>query len=87
MLCSAFSVTWKIINSAITTGRLLFNLSGHQDVVRDLSFTTNGSLTLVTASRDKTLRVWDLKKDGMIFTSAREGKLKCGAGPGFFPWL
>lgn len=55
----------EIINYVIITGRLLFNLSGHQDVVRDLSFTTNGNLTLVTASRDKTLRVWDLKKDGM----------------------
>ncbi|XP_068102292.1 WD repeat and SOCS box-containing protein 2 isoform X2 [Hyperolius riggenbachi] len=50
----------------VHTGRLLFNLSGHQDVVRDLSFSTNGSLTLVTASRDKTLRIWDLKKDGKL---------------------
>lgn len=50
----------------VNTGRLLFNLSGHQDVVRDLSFTKNGSLTLVTASRDKTLRIWDLKKDGKL---------------------
>ncbi|XP_053329352.1 WD repeat and SOCS box-containing protein 2 [Spea bombifrons] len=50
----------------VHTGRLLFSLSGHQDVVRDLSFCTNGSLTLVTASRDKTLRVWDLKKDGKV---------------------
>ncbi|KAM4049532.1 WD repeat and SOCS box-containing protein 2 isoform 2-T2 [Anomaloglossus baeobatrachus] len=50
----------------VHTGRLLFNLSGHQDVVRDLSFAKNGSLTLVTASRDKTLRIWDLKKDGKL---------------------
>ncbi|XP_063820396.1 WD repeat and SOCS box-containing protein 2 isoform X2 [Pseudophryne corroboree] len=50
----------------VQTGRLLFNLSGHQDVVRDLSFTTNGSMILVTASRDKTLRIWDLKKDGKL---------------------
>lgn len=50
----------------VHTGRLLFNLSGHQDVVRDLSFTTNGSLILVSASRDKTLFVWDLKKDGKL---------------------
>ncbi|KAM3937083.1 WD repeat and SOCS box-containing protein 2 isoform 2-T2 [Leptodactylus fuscus] len=50
----------------VHTGRLLFNLSGHQDVVRDLSFTKNGSLTLVSASRDKTLRIWDLKKDGKL---------------------
>ncbi|XP_010126182.1 PREDICTED: WD repeat and SOCS box-containing protein 2, partial [Chlamydotis macqueenii] len=43
---------------------LLFSLLGHQDVVRDLSFAPNGSLILVSASRDKTLRVWDLSRDG-----------------------
>ncbi|XP_059569536.1 WD repeat and SOCS box-containing protein 2 isoform X1 [Alligator mississippiensis] len=48
----------------VQTGHLLFNLSGHQDVVRDLSFTPNGNLILVSASRDKTLRVWDLSRDG-----------------------
>lgn len=48
-----------------TPGLLLLNLSGHQDVVRDLSFTPSGSLILVSASRDKTLRIWDLNKHGM----------------------
>uniref|UniRef100_A0A8C9FX13 Uncharacterized protein n=1 Tax=Pavo cristatus TaxID=9049 RepID=A0A8C9FX13_PAVCR len=42
---------------------LLFSLLGHQDVVRDLSFAPNGSLILVSASRDRTLRVWDLSRD------------------------
>ncbi|XP_073415770.1 WD repeat and SOCS box-containing protein 2 isoform X1 [Dendrobates tinctorius] len=70
------SETWLLLATGLSdghikvwevhTGRLLFNLSGHQDVVRDLSFTKNGSLTLVTASRDKTLRIWDLKKDGKL---------------------
>lgn len=48
----------------VQTGLLLLNLSGHQDVVRDLSFIPNGSLILVSASRDKTLRIWDLNKHG-----------------------
>ncbi|KAF6278705.1 WD repeat and SOCS box containing 2 [Rhinolophus ferrumequinum] len=48
----------------VQTGLLLLNLSGHQDVVRDLSFTPSGSLILVSASRDKTLRIWDLNKHG-----------------------
>lgn len=48
----------------VQTGHLLFSLLGHQDVVRDLSFAPNGSLILVSASRDKTLRVWDLSRDG-----------------------
>lgn len=36
----------------------------HTDVVRDLTFAPDGSLMLVSASTDKTLRVWDLKDDG-----------------------
>ncbi|XP_029819160.1 WD repeat and SOCS box-containing protein 2, partial [Manacus vitellinus] len=48
----------------VQTGHLLFSLLGHQDVVRDLSFAPNGSPILVSASRDKTLRVWDLSRDG-----------------------
>lgn len=48
----------------LPAGHLLFSLLGHQDVVRDLSFAPNGSLILVSASRDRTLRVWDLSKDG-----------------------
>uniref|UniRef100_A0A8C2TXF8 WD repeat and SOCS box containing 2 n=1 Tax=Coturnix japonica TaxID=93934 RepID=A0A8C2TXF8_COTJA len=48
----------------VQTGHLLFSLLGHQDVVRDLSFAPNGSLILVSASRDRTLRVWDLNRDG-----------------------
>lgn len=36
----------------------------HTDIVRDLTFAPDGSLVLVSASRDKTLRVWDLKDDG-----------------------
>uniref|UniRef100_A0AAY4C6D1 SOCS box domain-containing protein n=1 Tax=Denticeps clupeoides TaxID=299321 RepID=A0AAY4C6D1_9TELE len=45
-------------------GDLLFDLKGHQSLVRDLEFTPNGTLTLVSGSRDKTLRVWDLAKKG-----------------------
>lgn len=46
------------------TGKLLLNLMDHTEVVRDLTFAPDGSLILVSASRDKTLRVWDLKDDG-----------------------
>ncbi|TRY87463.1 hypothetical protein DNTS_035293 [Danionella cerebrum] len=46
------------------TGYLRYTLNGHQAPVRDLLFCPNGSLTLISASRDKTLRVWDLVKKG-----------------------
>uniref|UniRef100_A0A673XKY4 WD repeat and SOCS box-containing protein 1 n=1 Tax=Salmo trutta TaxID=8032 RepID=A0A673XKY4_SALTR len=48
----------------VYTGKLLLNLMDHTDIVRDLTFAPDGSLMLVSASRDKTLRVWDLKDDG-----------------------
>ncbi|KAM9801483.1 WD repeat and SOCS box-containing protein 1 [Neosynchiropus ocellatus] len=48
----------------VYSGKLLLNLMDHTDVVRDLTFAPDGSLMLVSASRDKTLRVWDLKDDG-----------------------
>ncbi|XP_051549001.1 WD repeat and SOCS box-containing protein 2 [Myxocyprinus asiaticus] len=48
----------------VSTGNLLFTLTEHQALVRDLVFAPNGSLTLVSASRDKTLRIWDLAKKG-----------------------
>ncbi|KAF5892517.1 WD repeat and SOCS box-containing protein 1 [Clarias magur] len=47
----------------VYTGKLLLNLMAHTDIVRDLTFAPDGSLMLVSASRDKTLRVWDLKDD------------------------
>ncbi|XP_065106993.1 WD repeat and SOCS box-containing protein 2 isoform X1 [Paramisgurnus dabryanus] len=48
----------------VSSGSLLYTLTGHQALVRDLVFAPNGSLTLVSASRDKTLRIWDLAKKG-----------------------
>ncbi|TNN01416.1 WD repeat and SOCS box-containing protein 1 [Takifugu flavidus] len=48
----------------VYTGTLLLNLMDHTDIVRDLTFAPDGSLMLVSASTDKTLRVWDLKDDG-----------------------
>ncbi|XP_039629505.1 WD repeat and SOCS box-containing protein 2 isoform X2 [Polypterus senegalus] len=46
----------------VKTGNFLFCLTGHQDVVRDLAFAPNGGWSLVSASRDKTLHIWNLTK-------------------------
>lgn len=55
----------------VYTGKLLLNLVDHVEVVRDLTFAPDGSLILVSASRDKTLRVWDLKDDGNMMKVLR----------------
>ncbi|KAF6738055.1 WD repeat and SOCS box-containing protein 2 [Oryzias melastigma] len=48
----------------VLTGHAVFDLRGHEGVVRDLVFPQNGTLTLISASRDKTLRIWDLAHKG-----------------------
>uniref|UniRef100_A0A1A8C8N5 WD repeat and SOCS box-containing 2 n=1 Tax=Nothobranchius kadleci TaxID=1051664 RepID=A0A1A8C8N5_NOTKA len=48
----------------VLTGSAVFDLHGHEGVVRDLVFPQNGSLTLISSSRDKTLRIWDLAHKG-----------------------
>lgn len=62
-----YNLTLKTVLKSVfrlLTGKLLLNLMDHTDIVRDLTFAPDGSLVLVSASRDKTLRVWDLKDDG-----------------------
>uniref|UniRef100_A0A3Q2X8U7 WD repeat and SOCS box containing 2 n=1 Tax=Hippocampus comes TaxID=109280 RepID=A0A3Q2X8U7_HIPCM len=54
--------TIKIWN--VFTGVATLELHGHEGVVRNLLFLPNGTLTLVSSSRDKTLRVWDLALKG-----------------------
>jgi len=44
---------------------VLLELVDHTDVIRDLNFAPDASLRLVSASRDGTLRVWQLR-DGRI---------------------
>jgi len=38
----------------------MLELPNHRDVIRDLNFAPDGSLRLASASRDGTLRVWQL---------------------------
>uniref|UniRef100_A0A8C5EQ53 Uncharacterized protein n=1 Tax=Gouania willdenowi TaxID=441366 RepID=A0A8C5EQ53_GOUWI len=85
----------------VYTGKLLLNLMDHIDIVRDLTFAPDGSLMLVSASRDKTLRVWDLKDDGNMVKVLRghqnwvycsafspDSSILCsvGAGKAVFLW-
>lgn len=48
----------------VLTGNAVFDLHGHEGVVRHLVFPQNGTLTLISSSRDKTLRIWDLAQKG-----------------------
>lgn len=39
-------------------------LQDHKDIVRDLSFSANGSLLFASCSMDGTVKLWDLADDG-----------------------
>lgn len=53
------------------TGKLITELMDHRDVVRDLKFSPDGKLILLSASRDATLKLWDLKDDGNMFKTLK----------------
>ncbi|XP_067680259.1 WD repeat and SOCS box-containing protein 1-like [Haliotis asinina] len=53
------------------TGHLLLELLDHKDVVRDIDFAPDGSLHLASASRDGTLKLWDLNMDGNMYRTLR----------------
>jgi WD40 repeat protein len=55
-----------IILNAIT-GSQTAVLSGHTDVVNDLTFSSDGTL-LVSGSDDKTVKLWDIQTGGVIKT-------------------
>ncbi|XP_064619011.1 WD repeat and SOCS box-containing protein 1-like isoform X2 [Lineus longissimus] len=58
--------TWDV-----ATGKLMLELIDHREVIRDLKFAPDGSLLLVSGSRDGTLKVWDIHDDGNMTKTMR----------------
>ncbi|KAK7026833.1 WD repeat and SOCS box-containing protein 1 [Halocaridina rubra] len=54
------------------TGKLLLELMDHTQAVTSLAFAPDGSLRLVSASKDATIKVWDMRDDGNMFRTLRE---------------
>lgn len=68
----------------VPSAHLLFNLKGHQSVVRSIAFISNENFMLVSASRDTTLRVWDLQRGGNLLhllDDHREWVYCCAVSP------
>jgi len=47
------------------------NLTDHQNVINDLKFTHDGSLQLMSASNDETLKLWNMYEDGNMYQTLR----------------
>ncbi|KAM3611920.1 uncharacterized protein V6R79_025887 [Siganus canaliculatus] len=68
----------------VLTGHAVFDLHGHEGVVRHLVFPQNGMLTLISSSRDKTLRIWDLAHKGkrvQVLTGHKDWISCCSVSP------
>ncbi|CAN3361074.1 hypothetical protein DICA4_D28854 [Diutina catenulata] len=76
---SSLDYTVKIWN--LDTGKAEITLQ-HKDLVTSFAFNYNGSL-LATTSRDKRLRVWDIRKGEIV----SEGPSHTGAKPSRVVWL
>jgi WD repeat/SOCS box-containing protein 1 len=64
-------------------GRFLFGLFDHGAAVRDLKFTRDGSLQLASASRDTTVKLWNMYDDGNMYKTLRG---HTGNGPISVDW-
>ena len=53
----------------VNTGKLLHTLTGHNDLIRSISFSPNGR-QLASGSQDKTIKLWDVTTGKLINTIA-----------------
>ena len=53
------TIQGNVVQLSNATGKLIAELKGHQDRIKDANFSPDGQ-RIVTASNDRTVRVWDL---------------------------
>ena len=62
-----FCKTGKITLYDVKTHSLIMHLYSHTDVINDLKFTRDGSLQLMSASSDRTIKLWNIYQDGNMY--------------------
>ncbi|XP_055352083.1 WD repeat and SOCS box-containing protein 1-like [Paramacrobiotus metropolitanus] len=67
MLLAVGLATGDIKIFDVATGKMMMVLKDHTDAVTDLQFSPDGSLVLLSASKDTSVKLWDLLDDGNMF--------------------
>ena len=62
-----FCKTGKITLYDVKSHSLIMHLYSHTDVINDLKFTRDGSLQLMSASSDRTIKLWNIYQDGNMY--------------------
>lgn len=74
-----YSVVTKMDFILLFAGCLKVELIDHTGIISDLSFAPDGSLCLVSASHDSTLKIWDFEEEGnLIKTLKAKAKIVFG---------
>lgn len=71
LLLAVGLATGKIKLYDVSSLTLIMNLNDHQNVINDLKFTNDGSLQLMSASSDETIKLWNIYQDGNMYKTFR----------------
>jgi len=74
---------WRAGTRAIAEGRLRVQLIGHVDAVLNAAFSPDGT-RVVTASYDKTVRVWDAPSGALLRSNSYTGSTAPSQNPDLY---
>lgn len=71
LLLAVGLVSGKIRIYDAITGKFLLILFDHKDLVTSLKFSKDGTLQLASASRDETIKLWNMNDDGNMYKTLK----------------
>lgn len=80
-----FIIDKTIFYICLLAGALIIDLLDHRDAVRCLDFTRDGTLQLLSASHDGSLKLWDLPNEGNLYNTFKSPASKSFCGCCFSP--
>lgn len=71
LLLAVGLISGKIQIFDATCNSLIVNLRDHTDIINDLKFTQDGSLQLMSASNDESIKLWNIHQDGNMYKTLK----------------